>query len=190
MGRELQILLLMLVTGALLGFFSARWAADHSVLSGAVRAGSWQAWPNAGVEDATPYARLRYYLDDALPPSPMDRLELLAEEDDEGNRLDTACAYELKGPMLPVRTWILGVHRLGEHAAATADLHAEQAIYEPDGTLLIHLAPRPWPGNWLPMPRQGNGRVRLVLQLFGISPLERERILKRNPFAIHRKRCS
>ena len=188
MSRELQILLFMLLAGAVLGIYSARWAADNQALAGAVRSGAWMAWPDAGVEGATPYARLRYYLDDALPPSPMDRLELLAKTDDNDDLLATVCSYELHGPMLPVRTWILSVHGQNGESRAHAVLHAENAIYEPDGSLRISLSRHPHPGNWLPMP--GKGRVRLALQLFGISPLERERILKMKPFSIRRVKCS
>ncbi len=188
MIREALILLIVLLAGAATGLLTARWAADHPVLAGAVRAGAWQAWPDAGVADAMPHARLRYYLDGALPPSPVDRLELLAETDDGGAALSGECVYELHGIMPPVRTWILGLHLLAEQDRAVSKLHAEDAVFEPDGALRIRLAIRRQPGNWLRLPQEGY--VRLVLQLFGISPLERERILKSAPFTIRRMRCA
>jgi len=187
--RELFILVIVLLSGAVAGLLSARWAADYPPLSGAVQAGPWRAWPDAGVSDAMPHARLRYYMDDALPPSPVDRLELLAETDDDGKAFSADCVYELKGRMLPVRTWVLSLHQVGRaDGVASAVLHAEDVIHQPGGTLLVRLARRAQAGNWLPLPDEG--RIRLVLQLFGISPLERERILKSAPFTIHRTRCS
>ena len=188
MLREMLILVAVLLAGVVTGLLSARWAADHPALAGAVRAGPWQAWPDAGVADAMPHARLRYYLDDALPPSPVDRLELLAEADDEGDAFSAECAYELRGAMPLVRTWILSVHLPSEQGRAVSELHAEDAIFEPDGSLRIRLGARPQAGNWLRLPRQGE--VRLVLQLFGISPLQRERILKSPPFTIRRTGCA
>jgi hypothetical protein len=158
------------------------------MLSGAVQAGAWRAWPDAGVADALPYARLRYLQDAALPPSPVDRLELLADTDDEGRALSTDCSYVLAGRMLPVRYWILAAHAPDVSDMATSTLQAADAIIGPDARLRIHVAHRLQPGNWLHLPK--TGRIRLVLNLFGISPLEREKLLKTRPFAITREKCS
>ncbi len=188
MLRELMILFAVLAAGVAAGIFSARLAADVPMLSGAVQAGAWKTWPDAGVADAMPYARLRYLEDAALPPSPVDRLELLAETDDEGRSLTTDCSYILSGRMLPVRYWILAVHVPDASHTATSSLQAADAIHEPDSRLVIRVSRRPQPGNWLRLPE--NGRVRLVLNLFGVSPLEREKILKTEPFSIRREKCS
>jgi len=118
----------------------------------------------------------------------VDRLELLAETDDDGRPLSPRCTYILKGRMLPVRYWILAVHTPDRAATATAVLHAADAIYEPDATLVVRLARHPQTGNWLRLPENGN--VRLALNLFGISPLEREKILKSSPLSIKREKCS
>ncbi len=188
MLREMLVLFIVLLAGAIAGVMSARWAADHPTLAGAARAGAWQAWPDAGVADAMPYARLRYYLDGALPPSPVDRLELLALRDDDGKALVSDCDYELQGRMLPVRSWIMSVHAV-HGGPASALLHAEDAVLEPDGSVRVRLGRQVQPGNWLALPPD-DGRLRLVLHLFGISPLERERILKRAPFSIRRGKCA
>ena len=135
-----------------------------------------------------PYARLRYLEDAALPPSPVDRLELVAETDDEGVNLATGCSYTLTGRMLPVRYWMLAVHVPSASAVSYSVLQAADAILEPDGRLIIRVSRRPKPGNWLRLPE--NGDVRLVLNLFGISPLERERMLKMQLFSIKREKCT
>ena len=188
MLRELLILLVIISIGAIAGFYTARLAADMPALSGAVQSGPWRVWPDAGVADAMPYARLRYYLDGALPPSPVDRLEVLAEEDDEGKALSTNCEYELRGRMLPVRHWMLAAHVQGDKTMAFSVLQASDVIHGRNGEIVIRLSRQPVGGNWLHMPPRGP--VRLVLHMLGISPLERERILSGRPFTISRGRCS
>ncbi len=188
MLRELVILFTILAAGAMAGIYSARLAADMPALSGMVEAGAWRAWPDAGVADAMPYARLRYLADSALPPSPVDRLELVAETDDEGRALSSDCSYTLRGRMMPVRYWILAVHAPGAENRPVSSLQAADALHEPDATLVIRVSRRPQPGNWLRLPEDND--VRLVLNLFGISPLEREKILKTRPFTIRREGCS
>ncbi len=190
MLRDFFILVAVLLAGALTGVVSARWAADHPTLAGAVRIGAWRAWPKAGVADALPHARLRHYLDGALPPSPGDRLELVADTDDQGRALSPRCVYRVRGPMPPVRFWFLALHARDADAPAHAfaSLGAEDVIYEPDATVEIGVAAWPVPGNWLRAPRKGG--IRLVLHLMGLSPLKRERLLKRPPFRIEREECS
>ena len=188
MLRELLILFSVLSAGVATGIFSARLAADMPMLSGTVQVGAWRAWPDAGVADAMPYARLRYLEDAALPPSPVDRLEMVAETDDEGRALSPDCSYVLSGSMLPVRYWILAVHSNAEHNVSISSLHAADAIPEADGKIVIRASNRPQPGNRLLLPRDGS--MRLVLHLFGISPLERDKIMKAPPFRIQREGCS
>ena len=187
MLRELAIMIAALVLGALAGVWSARISADVPALAGVVQAGAWRAWPRAGVADALPYARLRHYLDEALPPSPADRLELVAQTDDAGRPLSAACTYRLTGRMLPVRYWILSVHDPARRARPLAALQAADVVHRPDGGLHIVLAPRFQPGNWVQTPRQGT--IRLVLHLFGVSPLQRDKVLASGLLRITRVDC-
>lgn len=186
--RELLIIMNVLLLGLIVGLWSARMTADMPALAGTVQAGAWRAWPRAGVADALPYAHLRHYLDDALPPSPGDRLELVAETDDDGRPLSGRCAYRLSGAMLPVRNWILTVHDPERREHPLAALQAADALYRPDGTLHILLDPHFQTGNWLQTPRRAT--YRLVLHLFGISPLQRDRILGAGLLRITRVDCS
>jgi len=190
MVREFLILLGVLLAGAVAGLFSARWAADSAVLAGAVRVGAWRAWPDAGKAGVLPHARLRHYLDGALPPSPGNRLELVADTDDDGRSLNAACAYVVRGKMPPVRFWSLALHSDAEGASARAfaSVAAEDVLYEPDASLVIGVSRRPAPGNWLRAPKEG--KLRLVLHLLGLSPLDRDKLLRKPPFAIERKECS
>ena len=185
--RELAILVVALLAGLFTGVWSARISADSATLAGVVHAGAWRAWPRAGVEDALPYARLRHYLDEALPPSPVDRLELVADTDDEGRPLSARCIYRLTGHMLPVRYWILSVHDPAMRTRSFATLQAADVVYEPDGGLRIMLAPRIQPGNWLQTPHQGG--MRLVMHLFGVNPLQRDKVLASGLLRIIRVDC-
>ena len=187
MLRELAIMIAALVLGVLAGVWSARISADMPALAGMVEAGIWRAWPRAGVADALPYARLRHYLETALPPPPGDRLELVADTDGKGRPLSGNCIYRLSGRMLPVRHWILGVHDARKRAKSLAALQATDAVYQPDGSLRIMLAPHFQSGNWLRTPKKAS--LRLVLHLFGISPLQREKILKSGLLRITRVDC-
>lgn len=185
--RELAIPVVALIAGLFVGVWSARISADSTALAGVVHAGAWRAWPRAGVADAFPYARLRHYLDEALPPSPVDRLELVADTDDTGRPLSPQCIYRLTGRMLPVRYWILSVHDPAARSRSLATLQAADAVYEPDGGLHIMLAPRIQPGNWLQTTHQG--AMRLVMHLFGVNPLQREKVLASGLLRITRVEC-
>ena len=185
--RELAIVVVALVSGVFAGIWSARISADSTALAGVVHAGAWRAWPRAGVADALPYARLRHYLDATLPPSPMDRLELVADTDDEGHPLSARCIYRLTGHMLPVRYWILSVHDPATRTRSLATLQAADVVYEPNGDLHIMLAPRIQPGNWLQTTHQG--AMRLVMHLFGVNPLRREKVLASGLLRITRVDC-
>lgn len=187
MLRELAIMIVALVLGVFAGIWSARISADMPALAGMVQVGAWQGWPRAGMADALPYAHLRHYLDKALPPPPGDRLELVAETDDEGQSLSGGCIYRLDGPMLPVRYWILTVHNPQQRGRPLAALQAADTVHEADGSLRIMLAPHFQPGNWLQTPRQET--FRLVLHLFGISPLQRDKILESGLLRITRIDC-
>ena len=186
--RELLVIVNILLMGLIIGLWSARMTADMPALAGTVQAGAWRAWPRAGVADALPYARLRHYLDEALPPSPGDRMELVTQTDDEGRPLSGRCIYNLSGPMLPVRNWILTVHDPEKREHPLAALQAADALHQPDGSLRIMLASHFQSGNWLRTPRQN--AFRLVLHLFGISSLQRKTLLESGLLRITRVECS
>ncbi len=177
-----------LLLGAMAGWLSARQAEHVRLLSGKVVNGAWQAWPSAGRADALPYARLHYQMRGQLPPSPFEQLEFTARHDDEGRRLRAECTYVLRGAAPVARLWLLGAHPLDDTDAKASYLLASDTLTGADGSIEIRLARRMQSGNWLRLPRQGDFEI--VLRLFGLSPLERERMLKRPPLRITREECS
>ncbi len=176
--------------GVSAGYLSALYMADGARLAGAAHAGAWVIWPDSGSSAASPYSRLHYLLKEQLPPSHFDRLEFEASRDDAGRSLVSSCLYRLEGPMPKMRWWALSAYPAntadGDAAVKVGEISSHDVIYEPDGHLRISLASRAQPGNWLPMPAQGN--VVLVLRLFNAGPAARDQ-LHNAPLRIIREAC-
>lgn len=130
--------------------------------------GPWTTWVAAGRTDADPYTRARFSRIGSLPINSASAQAFEALSDQTGQRLHSACDYEIEGALSDVQWWSLAAYTdRGLLIPNPAERHAFNAAtiaLNPNGTFLVSLARDARPGNWLPT--GGAGRLALVLTIF------------------------
>lgn len=182
--------IIFVLAGVGLGYFSALHMADGGRFSGALHAGPWMTWPEAGSGAGSPYGRLHFILSGQVPPSHFDRIVFEARRDDAGRPLQGSCAYRLEGPMLAVRWWVLSAYPLsgeGGGQEAVSELSSRDVLHDARGRLIIGISGMARAGNWLPTP--GEDDFILVLRLFRAGAIGGEK-LYHAPLRIIREGCS
>lgn len=148
-----------------------------------VEAGTpWLSRAEALRDTAGFYTRAHYLLDARLPPGPGQLTEATAETDSDGRPLTGNCTYRLSATGPLPRWWSISVIG-GESASAPLQSTAasESAIREPDGSVVIAVAPSPHTGNWLKSPTR-----RRFTMLYAAVPRGPATV---PPFEIRQERC-
>jgi len=150
------------------GIWSTRLALDATIGFGAIKLGSWEAFPEAQTADADPYAKSHRANAGKLLYATAEGLSFTATTDDSGARLSGSCTYQLTGQTPTARFWTLfATGPDGRPPAADADLpsslNSRMVGRQPDGSLDITISSRARPGNWLASPQQGQFRLTLTL---------------------------
>lgn len=150
------------------GIWSTRLALDATIGFGAIKLGSWEAFPEAQTADADPYAKSHRANAGKLLYATAEGLSFTATTDDSGAKLSGSCTYQLTGQTPTARFWTLfATGPDGRPPAADADLpsslNSRMVGRQPDGSLDITIASRARPGNWLASPQQGQFRLTLTL---------------------------
>ena len=143
-----------LVVAAVVGLGGTYLALSRGAAFGALRVGSWTAWPKTGTQDADPYARASIARSGRLPIALGDGLTFIAKTDDDGRRLDGRCDVLVSGITPTARFWTLTLYNLDGELVANS-LHrygftSQEIVRNGDGSFMIVVAPRANPGNWLP----------------------------------------
>lgn len=160
-------LLTTLAIAVVLGLGSAWIAVSGSRPVGAVVAGPWVTWPNAGRPDADPYTRAHLAQSGMLPLGVGEGLTFTARRDSSGEPLDGNCEYRVVGRTPRAVLWTLTV--LDDRGGlATTPLprfgfHSDEILRRPDGSFEIVLSTTAVPGNWLAPPQ---GPFQLLLRLY------------------------
>ena len=89
--------LFALVVAAVVGLGATYLALTRGAAFGALRIGSWTAWPKTGTQDADPYARASIARSGRLPIALGDGLTFIAKTDDNGRPLDGRCDVVVVG---------------------------------------------------------------------------------------------
>lgn len=146
-------------------------ALSRGAAFGALRIGSWTAWPKTGTSDADPYARASIARSGRLPVALGDGIAFVARSDDKGRPLDGRCTVALAGITPAARFWTLTLYNpAGELVANSIHRHgftSEEIVRRSDGSFAITVDPRAAPGNWLPT--GGIERYELVLRFYDSS---------------------
>jgi hypothetical protein len=99
--------LFALIVAAVVGLGSTYLALTRGAAFGALRIGSWTAWPKTGTQNADPYARASIARSGRLPIALGDGLTFIAKRDDGGRPLDGRCDVVLSGLTPAARFWTL-----------------------------------------------------------------------------------
>ena len=146
--------LFTLAIAALVGLGATYLALTHDTAFGAMKIGSWTAYPKTGTTDVDPYARAVVARSGRLPLALGDGVAFIARSDDKGRKLDGRCVVVLSGMTPVARFWTLTLYTLnGELAPNSVHRHSftsQEIVRETDGNMRIVIAPRAEPGNWLP----------------------------------------
>jgi hypothetical protein len=160
--------LFALVVAAAVGLGGTYLALTRGAAFGALRIGSWTAWPKTGTQDADPYARASIARTGRLPIALGDGLTFIAKHDDDGRPLDGRCDVLLSGVTPAARFWTLTLYNLNGELVANSlrryDFTSQEIVRHGDGSFVIVVAPRANPGNWLPT--GGIDRYQLALRFY------------------------
>ncbi|HRK18430.1 MAG TPA: DUF1214 domain-containing protein [Hyphomicrobiaceae bacterium] len=153
---------------AVFGGLGTAWALIHSGSRlTTVTSGPWMSWTAAGRMDADPYTRANTVRTARLPINPSLALTWRAENDSDGARIHSSCAYSIDMSLLDAAWWSLAVYddrgALISNPANRHGFNAATLVRNADGTATIVLARDARPGNWLPT--TGAGKVTLLLDI-------------------------
>jgi len=135
---------------------------------GAVGAGPWTAFPDAGTPNADPYSRARFAREGGAPLGRAEGIVFSASRDSARRSLRRNCTYRIEGPMPSARFWTIHaadlsgalLPPLGRRRPA---LHSEMILHRQEDALVITVSPEPSPDNWLAI--SGRGPMQLILTL-------------------------
>lgn len=176
---------LFLTGGVLAGAFSAYLVIQSAGVE-PVRTGSPWLSRAAGLTGKSGfYVRSHYLIGGRLPPAPGQLTEAIAETDNDGKPLTTACRYRLSAAEPLPRWWSIAAAESGDDGQSrqtTAD--ADTIIRESNGTVNIVASLKPQPGNWLKTPN-----TRHFTLLYSAIPVSGQSQGVAPPFAIVREGC-
>ncbi|MEM5493983.1 DUF1214 domain-containing protein [Hoeflea sp. AS16] len=150
------------------GAWSASWMLKATSGFGAIRLGSWSAYPDLQTEDADPFAKAHRAGDGRILLGRAEGLVFTAESDETGARLSGRCSYEISGSTPPARFWTLRVtdaagNPLDAPERAPVSLNSWTTLRNVDGSFRIRLGAAPSSGNWIWL--DSDGGVSFVLTL-------------------------
>lgn len=165
----------VVIVGIGLGIGSA-WLALRSPWSApSVQAGAWRISLLAGSADADLYTRARIAVGALLALSRDETLYYVAERDDSGAPLRSACGYLVEGVPPAARWWSITAYAddffLFPNDAHRYSLNGGTARLAGDGRFALQTGPAPAEGqavHWLPTP--GDRGLLLTLRLYNPGP--------------------
>ena len=136
------------------GAWSASWMLTATSGFGAIRLGSWSAYPDLQTAGADPFAKAHRAGDGRILLGRAEGLVFTARNDETGATLSGQCSYEISGTTPPSRFWTLRVSDAdGEPLAAPervpVSLNSWTTLRNIDGTFRIRLGAAPQAGNWI-----------------------------------------
>lgn len=157
-----------LAIATLVGLGATYLALTRGAAFGALRIGSWVAWPKTGTIDADPYARAAISRTGQLPIGVGDGVSFTAQADDDEKLLDGRCTVRVSGITPAARFWTVSLYNIEGHLVSNSlnryGFTSQEIVRNSDGTFEVVVAPRASAGNWLPT--GGVERYALVLRLY------------------------
>ena len=150
------------------GIAGTIYALQATIGFGAVRLGSWTAFPDAQTAETDPYAKAHRARAGRLLYGRAEGMRFIAAADEEGQLLQGGCTYEIAGRTPPARFWTLFATDTRDTPLTDAPgrptaLNAWTVLRDRDSNFTITVSRKAQPGNWLAVNHQGP--IRLVLTL-------------------------
>ncbi|WP_420959894.1 DUF1214 domain-containing protein [Brucella sp. IR073] len=151
------------------GVGSVYYALNREQGFGALHAGQWTAYPEAGTREADPYTKAREARSGALELGAAEGVTFHAVRDAQGHPLRANCTYSITGDTPPARFWTLyaadrSLSPLPPPPGMQPALHSRELLRHQDGSFIITVSPQAQPGNWLPV--SGSGPFVLVMTFY------------------------
>jgi hypothetical protein len=163
-----QVISAIIIISLALGLGTAWLAAQAAAPVDSMQLGAWTTWPNAGTSESDPYSRARLARHGELPLGAGEGLVLYATRDENGRALRGNCVYFVEGQTPPARLWTLGLESAAGNplpgSANVTAIGSDAIVRRNDGSFLVVVSPRPYPGNWLTS--DGTGPIRIVVRLY------------------------
>lgn len=136
------------------GAMSASWTLKATSGFGAIKLGSWSAYPELQTADADPFAKAHRADNGRILLGRAEGLVFTALSDEAGAALSGRCAYEISGTTPPARFWFLQVTDargapLDTPARFPTSLNSWTTLRNSDGAFTIRVSADPSPGNWI-----------------------------------------
>ena len=159
--------ILVMLTGVLLGLFSAWWAVGNLRFEGTRTIGQW-SMQNDGAK-ANPYEAARAASRGGGGLGPSEGIELITEVSSDNKPLDAACSYQVAGPMPQGLLWTLTVSdrdgRLPDNPARRFGFTSfDSMTFGPTRQIRISIGRDVQPGDFVAT--TGLSNLRLTLRLY------------------------
>lgn len=169
MFQRIFLIILSLVIAIGGGAWSVNYALDTFDGFGRLKIGQWEAYPQAGTEDADAYARARAAKRGDISLGRTEGLIFQLWQDSRHRPLKTQCTYQLKGLLPETRLFTLyaadhELRPLWIDDKLPTELHSGNVVWNKDGNLNILISPTAQAGNWLAT--RGSNEYGLILTLY------------------------
>ncbi len=160
---------IVLFIGLLVGGLSANFALQRSHGIGAVNTGPWSARPFVGGAQIDPYTSAKATSDGTIPLGAAEGLAFEAIHDQDGNRLQKECSYEIAGDTSSARLWTLSAYDetgqlIVNDPVLISAIYSGTLVRYPDSSFVVKVSEKPKSGNWIPT--KGEGNFKLILRLY------------------------
>lgn len=157
----------VMLTGILLGLFSAWWAVGNLRFEGTKAIGQWSMQADAG--KSNPYQAARAARRGSGGIGPSEGIELITETSSDNKPLTPACAYLINGPMPQGVLWTLTVSDRDGHlprnpANRFGFTAADAMTFGPARQIRVSIGRDVRPGDFVPT--SGLSNLRLTLRLY------------------------
>lgn len=193
MLRDLVTILYAMALALGIGSFSAERVTDEFDGFGALTLGQWTAYPDAGTENADPYARARAARTGQLTLGTAEGLRFVAQTDNDGAPIVGQCDYAIEGRVPSSRLWTLRIvdsegMALDTPAPFAARTHSRAVLRAADRSFTIAVSKAASAGNWMYLDH--DGPVQFVLTLYDTTVAGAAALTETGMPAVRRVGCA
>lgn len=169
MFQRIFLVILSLFIAIAGGALSVSYVLDTFDGFGRLKIGQWDAFPQAGTQDADAYARARAAKRGDISLGRTEGLIFQLWRDNRNHPLKSQCTYRLKGFLPETRLFTLYAadHELRPQWVddkLPTELFSGNVIWDQDGALSVLISPQARARNWLAT--RGNNEYGLILTLY------------------------